>query len=558
MTSPQILINHMGFNLPNGQALFNDFDFIFPAAKTGLVGKNGIGKSTLLKLIIGEYTPHSGSIHIDGQFAYLPQTISPQLLSSETAVARFPGCQEKLAALYRITQGSADSDDFILLNDNWDLEVRIKKHLAAFGLEHISYQRQLNSLSGGEITRLLLANVFFADADFLLLDEPTNHLDKNAREQLYLAIQQWRGGLIVVSHDRTLLNLMENIVELNSHGATRFGGNYAYYVEQNSIYEAAQQRELRDAKKLIQKTKKTMQDSHEKHEKKHSYGRALGQSGSIDKIGADSKKGRSERTKSKLLIKAERLQRSADNALELAKEKIEINKEINIELPATYVPNGKILLEIAELTFTYPDAKKPIINHINFQIQGAERVALTGDNGSGKTTLVKLIMGELTPDTGSIFVGTPYVSYLDQNASLLKSDLSILANFMLLNPDSNENDAYRHLARFLFRNTAANKLVNQLSGGEKLRALLACVLMSQNPPQLLILDEPTNHLDLDSIENIESALNHYQGGMIVISHDQVFLNNIGIGGKDTSPYKTDKTSLYKLCEGLLYTQDTFT
>ncbi|NNM59318.1 MAG: ABC-F family ATP-binding cassette domain-containing protein [Legionellales bacterium] len=529
MSSPHILINRMNFNLPNGQILFNQLDFIFSATKTGLVGKNGIGKSTLLKLILGEHPPHSGSIHINGQLAYLQQSMAPQLLSSTITIAGYLGCEAKLEALYRITEGSVDNDDFTILNDEWDIEAQINKHLAAFGLEHLAYQRQLGTLSGGEMTRLFLAQTFFSKADFLLLDEPTNHLDSNARQQLYQAIQQWRGGLIIVSHDRTLLNLMDNIVELNSNGATKYGGNYEYYAEQKGLHEAAQQQELMDAKKLIQKTKKTIQESHEKHDKKQSYGRELRRSGSIDKMGGDSKKGRSERTQSKLLTMSERLQHSAETALQSAKEKIEIKEAINIELPATYVPSGKILLEIEHLSFAYPDAPNRIIENINLQMQGAERIALAGDNGSGKTTLVKLIMGELKPLSGKIFIGTPYVSYLDQNASLLKAELSILENFMLLNPDSNENEAYRHLARFLFRNTAANKLVCHLSGGEKLRALLACVLMSKHPPQLLILDEPTNHLDLESVESIESALNHYQGGMIVISHDQIFLDNIGIG-----------------------------
>jgi ATPase subunit of ABC transporter with duplicated ATPase domains len=211
----------------------------------------------------------------------------------------------------------------------------------------------------------------------------------------------------------------------------------------------------------------------------------------------------------------------------LGVENIEISHEIKISIPETKVPQGKMILEMEEVTFAYPDSK-PIIANSNLKIQGPERIGIVGKNGSGKTTLVKLILNELIPASGKIYVGTPRVRYLEQNATTLNPTLSILENFKLLNPECTENDSRAALAQFLFRNTAALKLVKELSGGERLRALLACVLMGKNLPQLLILDEPTNHLDLVSIESIESALNCYEGALIVISHDGKFLNNINI------------------------------
>ncbi len=523
MTHSQILINQMSFNLPTGKALFDKLNLVFAKHKTGLVGKNGIGKSTLIKLILGELCPHSGSIHIEGKIAYVPQNLSVPL---EITVANLLGCEEKINALYRIKHGSSDECDFAILNEEWDIEERLQTQLKTFGLNSIPYHFPLKMLSGGEMTRLLLAKAFFLNADFLLLDEPTNHLDYSARQQLYAAIQQWQSGMIVISHDRTLLNLMEEIIELSTLGASSYGGNYDAYAKQKDIENAAKEQQLHDAKKLMQKNKNTIQSSREKHEQKQSYGRELRRSGSIDKIGANSKKGRSERTQSKLLIKEERLLDQAETQLQSAKEKIEISEEININLPATKVPNGKIILDMEDITFSYPNTTQPIIQNFNLKIQGPERIALVGDNGSGKTTLIKLILKELFPTHGKIYIGTDYVNYLDQNASLLKEELSLLENFLQLNPDAKENDAYRYLAQFLFKNTSALKLAKDLSGGERLRALLACILTSKHPPQLLILDEPTNHLDLHSIKSIESALKNYQGAMIVISHDQKFLENI--------------------------------
>ena len=532
MTQPQILINNISFYLPTGKVIFDNLTLSFSQYKTGLVGRNGVGKSTLLKLISGELSLTSGSIQVDGTLGIVPQNTA---LPENITLAAFLECEEKINALHRITAGSVDENDFVILNDEWDIEERVRKWLDIFGLSHIPYHRSVTMLSGGETTRLFLAKVFLSDADFLLLDEPTNHLDATSREQLYQAITEWKGGLVVVSHDRTLLNFMEEIVELTSLGAKSYGGNYDDYAEQKEIEKAAHEQQLNDAKKLMQKTKNTIQGSREKHEQKQSYGIALRRSGSIDKLTANSKKGRSERTQSKLLIKEERLIKQAETQLQSAKEKIEINEEINIELPATKVPNGKIILDIQDLNFSY-DANKNIIQGFNLNLQGPARLALAGDNGSGKTTLVKLILNQLQPQSGKIYIGTEHVRYLDQNASLLDADLSILDNFLKLNPDATENDAYRSLAQFLFRNVTAHKSVKDLSGGEKLRALLACVLMSNQPPQLLILDEPTNHLDISSIKSIESALNHYQGAMIVISHDKIFLNNIGIEKVITAPF----------------------
>ncbi len=524
MTQSQILIHQMSFQLNNGTALFNQLSIAFTGHKIGLVGRNGVGKSTLIKLIVGELKPHAGSIQVDGTIAYVPQNDSdPQ----HQSVAGLLGYEDKIRALHNIIEGSTEERDYALLNDDWAIEDRMQQMLSAFGLDYLPLQQSVNNLSGGEKTRLLLAKAFLSDADFLLLDEPTNHLDLSARAQLTQAIQQWKRGLIVISHDRALLNAMEEMVELSSLGAASYGGNYDDYAKQKAIEKSAREQQLIAAKKQSQKTQAAIQQTREKHERKQSYGRELKRSGSIDKLSANSKKGRSERTQSKMLIKEERLLSQAEMQLQTARERIENEELISVELPATRVPNGKVIMEIDNLHFAYPSTGSKIIDNFHLKVVGPERVALTGNNGSGKTTLVKLILKALMPCSGVINLGTTQVSYLDQHASLLKPNLSILENFLQLNPNANENDAYRSLAEFLFRNEAARKLVSELSGGEKLRALLACVLMSIVPPQLLILDEPTNHLDIHGLKSIESALKQYQGAMLVISHDQRFLENIG-------------------------------
>lgn len=530
----QILIHQLTFNLANGKSIFDQLSLTFSQSKTGLIGRNGIGKSTLMKLIVGEFIPNSGSIHVEGTIAYLPQN---QHIDSELTVVRFLGFEEKINASQRIKQGSVDENDFNTLDEDWNVEERLQQHLQSFGLQNIPYDRRLNLLSGGELTRLLLTKTFLSTADFVLLDEPTNHLDSIARQQLYAVINKWPAGLIVISHDRSLLDLMNETVELTTLGANCYGGNYQFYSAQKSIENAALELELHDAKKLMQKTKHTIQASREKHEQKQAYGRKLRKSGSIDKMGANSKQGRSERSQNKMLIKNERLLKQANSQIEEVRNKIEISDEITVALPATQVPNGKIVLAIESLSFSYLISSPAIIRDFNLILSGPERIALGGANGSGKTTLINLILKQLKPNSGNIYLGTERVSYLDQNTSMLDSNESVLNNFLRLNPDANTYEAHHCLAQFLFKNTTALTRVRELSGGEKLRALLACVLMSKQPPQLLILDEPTNHLDLQSIQSIESALQNYQGAMIVISHDQNFLENIHIERIIAAPFK---------------------
>lgn len=546
MTHSQILIHEMSFNLPTGHAIFNKINLALTKQKIGLVGKNGIGKSTLIKLIAGELHPLSGSIHIAGKVEQVAQN---PLISSELTVAGILDYEEKLNALQRIEQGSSDPNDFSILNDDWAVKDHLRKTLTMFGLDMISEDLKLNMLSGGELTRLLLTKAFSSNADFLLLDEPTNHLDTHARKQLYHAMQKWQRGLIIASHDRALLNLMDEMVEISSLGVSSFGGNYDAYKAQKECLTNARQNQFLEAKKSLEKTKHSIQLTKEKHEQRQAQGRVLRKRGDQPKMLLDAMEDSSTASQGSLLTRHNRMLDSAHKKLCAAKEQIEIVDEIHVSLPKTYVPNGKVILELEDLTFSYSEISKSLINGFNLMIQGPKRIAFSGNNGSGKTTLIKLILASmdsdlsrdaarLRPSRGKIYLGTDRVSYLDQNANQLNADLSIVENFMKLNCDAKENDAYQALAQFLFKNVAALKLVKHLSGGERLRALLACTLMSNHPPQLLILDEPTNHLDIHSMISIESALKNYQGSMIVISHDQAFLESIGIERIIYAPFKS--------------------
>ncbi len=557
---PRIFCHQLSYALPHDKAIFTHLNLSISSHRIGLVGRNGIGKSTLLRLFAGELLATNGSIEISGKVAYLPQN---SLIPINQTVADFLGFAAKLSAYERIVAGSCDIADFDALQDDWLFQDRINSQLANFKLEHIKLGRRateffpyylpsplpppqvaevsffkslLTSLSGGEFSKLQLLKLFFSDSDILLLDEPSNHLDQSARQILYQQIQQREGLILIASHDRELLQYMDQIIELTSLGCKTYGGNYQFYQEQCALDRAAKLQQASDAKKYLQLTQHSVQTSRERREQRQAKGIKERRLGKIDKMGANSKRGRSERTQSRLVTQRERLLITASAQLQQAKSELEVMETIQLNLPNTYLPNQKLALTIENLSFHYPDSTELLINHFNLIITGPERIALLGDNGTGKSTLVKLILGELQPTQGKIELGVTKINYLDQHCALLKPELSVIANFQYFNPNLNEEAARFALAQFLFKNIAAEKLVKDLSGGEKLRAALACILLSDDAPQLLILDEPTNHLDLASIQALESALNCYLGAMIVISHDSAFLRAMGIEKNLRAPF----------------------
>ncbi|EKE01632.1 MAG: hypothetical protein ACD_21C00087G0004 [uncultured bacterium] len=531
--SARIIIQDLSYKTPDNKSIFEGLTLTFGAGKTAIVGRNGSGKTTLIKLITGELSPIFGSIKTNGTVAVCPQNINAL---TQGNIADVFNATAKLNALEKIVAGSVDEKDFVALNDDWNIQKRIQEQLKAFGLEKLHLKQQVGALSGGEITRLLLAKTFATNANFLILDEPTNNLDITAKQLLYEQVKRWEKNLIIISHDRKLLELVQQIVEISPMGIKSYGGNYHDYLEQKNSEQTAKERQLADAKKELQKTKQSIQITRERRAQRESQGVHVKKSGSQAPIILDGIRQRATRTQGKLATREGLMLTKAQKTLVAAKENVEISEEINFALPNTRVPNGKVVVCLEQVGFSYSNSKESVVDRFNLTIIGPERIAIVGDNGSGKTTLVKLIMGELVPVSGNITQGVENIRYLDQQASLLDPQLSVLNNFKVFNPQMKETEARFCLASFLFRDRDALKLVTDLSGGEKTRALLACVLMASQPPQLLILDEPTNHLDLPSISAIENALNCYQGALIVISHDEVFTNNIGITKIIQSPF----------------------
>jgi ATPase subunit of ABC transporter with duplicated ATPase domains len=505
---------------PDGQALCSRINLRFKAERAGLVGRNGIGKTTLLSLIADSHSPQMGTVSINGTVSMLRQNV--QTARGETIVDLF-GARQGLAVLRRAETGNATVEE--LATADWTLEGRIAATLARLGLE-VAVETDLVELSGGQITRARLAALIFARPDFLLLDEPTNNLDRGGRAAVVDFLASWQGGAIVVSHDRGLLETMDAIVELTSLGAARYGGNWSQYRERKNLELAAAQHDLAQAEKHLAEIKRKAQDAAESKARKDAGGQRKRTKGDMPRILAGGRKDRSEDTSGESARLAERRHAQALETAVDARQRIEVLQPISIKLPLTLLPATKVVLEIDQVTAGY-DRQDPILRDVSFAITGPERVAIVGPNGSGKTTLLTLIGGRLQPWAGQVRLKTDMAMF-DQTVSLLDPSLSILANFRRINPLADENACRSALARFMFRADAALQVVSSLSGGQLLRAGLACVLGGVRPPSLLVLDEPTNHLDIEAIEAVEAGLLAYDGALLVVSHDEAFLDAISI------------------------------
>jgi len=506
---------------PDGRELFTDLNLAFGPERTGLVGRNGAGKSTLLKLMTGELVPAEGTVARAGRIGVLRQSLAP---AAEATVADLLGIRQGLERLARIEHGEGSEDD--LGWADWTLGERLAAALAEVGLAGLEPARPALSLSGGEATRAALAALLIEQPDLLLLDEPTNNLDADARRLVAEVLAGWRGGAVVVSHDRGLLRRMDRIVELSGLGARVYGGGYDLYAERRAEERAVAAQALVNAERGARQVRRDVQSARERQGRRDAAGRRFADSGSAPRIVAGAMARRAEATSARADRLADRQRAEAEAALEQARAGVERLKLLAFELPSSGLAAGRRVLSLDGVGFAWPGGA-PLLDGVSFEMIGPRRVAITGPNGSGKTTLLQLIAGDLTPSSGEVVRGGR-MALLDQRTAIRDDGETILTNFRRLNPLDDDNACRAALARFLFRADAALRPVAELSGGERLRAALACVLAGRTPPQLLILDEPTNHLDLDSIAAIEAAVGGYDGAVLAVSHDPDFLTAIGV------------------------------
>ena len=528
MTEPRLTLHGVSYTLPQGRQLFSSLSASFGAQRTGLVGRNGAGKSVLARILAGELAPTGGTVSRQGRLHYLAQ--NPLAHNPQQSVAALAGIEDALQALQRIEQGSVDPHDYDLLAERWDLPLQFQAQLQNMGLPALSPDMPARQLSGGQAMRVALMGARLAQADFLILDEPSNHLDAQSRAALARELQQWSGGLLLISHDRSLLQTMDSIAELSPSAITTYGGNYAFYKQAQGQQTQNLHAELARLKLERARAQQALRTQQERQQRKQSRGDKLGKNSNQAKILLDFGKERAQSTGGKLVAQhaatREALNDSVREAAQALGQQVDWQaSSIHWHLPDAFKPAGsdRIAAELLDVQLPLVAPHRPI----QLQLRVGQRVAICGPNGCGKSTLLQVLAGQIEPLEGQRHMHLPF-AMLDQTQSQLQPRLSMLAQLQINSPRAPESLQRMRLAQLGLGAEHIDLPAEQLSGGERLKAAMACALYRDEPAQCLLLDEPDNHLDLPSLQALESMLSQYPGTLVIVSHDEALLQALNL------------------------------
>ncbi|MGN8140010.1 ABC-F family ATP-binding cassette domain-containing protein [Pseudomonas sp. 22105] len=513
-TPALVSLNQLGFQFANGETIFTALNLKFDHTPTAIVGRNGVGKSVLARLIAGHWRPTSGSVTRAVAATYVAQTFVT--LPGET-VAETTGSAEIFQALGRMNRGCGSVEDFDLIGEQWDLADRLRRLLDDAGLSNIAFTDLTEHLSGGQQARVALIGAFLSRAPLLILDEPTNHLDASGRQWLMSALERWQTGLIVVSHDRQLLDRMSRIVELNASGAVEFGGNYTAFREHQRIHQAAAQARLEQARSERQRERIRLRREHDTIQRHAANSRRNAETANIASFEYVAIKGAAREIMGRVRQGHQDRKSELDAQVRDAYAKVQPEDSVLINLPGSAVPNNRQICTLIEARLPWLPG-----DALNLTIHGPMRIAVSGPNGCGKSTFLKVLAGELAPLEGIATTHVPF-AFLDQQLAQLDDQRSITEQLMTQGAALSEGTLRSYLAHLQLDANRATGPCASLSGGERLKAALALALWRTDPAQLLLLDEPTNHLDLPSVEAFERALQTFPGTIVAVSHDQDFL-----------------------------------
>lgn len=547
-----ITFTDLALTWPDGTHCLTGISGSFSAQLTGLIGDNGSGKSSLAKILAGFIEPTGGTVLRPEKVGYLPQDLG--LLPSLT-IAEIFGVSEVLEALEKISAGEYSEELYATVGEQWDIADRITAALATAHfapaqagdvLPESLLQRCVGELSGGEAVQVALAALIWKEPDYVILDEPTNNLDNSAKEELILSLKHLRCPALIISHDRDLLEHMQEIAELYAGQLRTFSGNYAAYRAALDAEQENAQHSLRDAKAKERKQKRERIEAQEKLDTRVKVATKAKSNKVVPGIVAGLRAMAAEKSAGKLKNQHENDEVAARLAVQNAQAQLRKEQPIYLELSETRLPAGRRVLQL-ELTEqadmagginNVPPAPEAagggvaehagVLPH-DFVMQGPERVRIKGTNGAGKTTILREIVGQYQPIKARYrcTYRIDYYAYLPQVIGLDPAQ-TVLQTVAQSNAHASEQELRDRLAQLLFRRETVQKKVAQLSGGERFRVALASILLAAKAPQLLILDEPTNNLDISSVDWLVGALNSYQGALLVVSHDEDFCERVGI------------------------------
>ena len=521
-----LFLQNISYTHPNKNLLFSEINLtVNKYEKTALIGNNGTGKSTLLKIIANELQPSNGQRSVDVQPYYIPQIFGQY---NHLTIAQALKIENKLKALKEILNGNVTDENYTLLDDDWTIEDRCNNALQYWQLTDLDLSQKMETLSGGQKTKVFLAGISIHQPELVLLDEPSNHLDISGRQLLYDFIQSTKSTLIIVSHDRKMLNLLDTVCELSKNGIKVYAGNYDFYKEQKKIENNALSQDIQSKEKALRKAKEKERETIERQQKLDSRGKGKQEKAGVSRIMMNTLRNNAENSTSKLKsINKEKIGGISQELQDLRSSMPDIDK-MKFGFDNSELHKGKILFTATDINFAYK-TQQIWKDNLNFQITSGERIALKGTNGSGKTTLIKVILSDLEPLVGTIYRADNKSIYIDQDYSLIENHLKIYEQAQKFNTSAlQEHDIKIRLNRFLFSKDDWDKPCNTLSGGEKMRLMLCCLTINNQSPDLIILDEPTNNLDIQNIEILTRAINEYQGTLIVVSHDDYFLEQINM------------------------------
>jgi len=556
-----LTVQNITYIHPDKDLLFKNINFSLQQQdKVALIGNNGAGKSTLLKIMSGILQPAQGIVKYKSNPYYIPQHFGQY---NGFTVAGALKIEEKLTALNEVLLGNATGENLSALNDDWSIEERSREALSRWDLGNMPFTRRMSELSGGEKTKVFLAGIDIHNPDIILMDEPTNHLDTFSRETLYNFIIRCTHTLVVVSHDRLLLELLNNVYELDSkRGITAYGGNYSFYKAQKEIEENALRQQLEEKEKELRKARKIERETVERRERLEGRGKKKLEKEGAPRIVRKNIKNKAEESSARLKEVHTGKIAAISGELSDVRKKLPGITKMKMDFENSSLHPGKILVTATDINFsydninftdgnTYDNNRAGEINKdhpaegqrsiyrlksdplwefpLSFQIRSGERISITGRNGSGKTTLIRLILGELEPTEGVLKRADFSSVYIDQDYSIINGTLSVYEQAESYNQDSlPEHEIKIRLNRFLFGKDFWDKPCSSLSGGEKMRLMLCCLMISNHSPDLFVLDEPTNNLDIENIEILTSAVKEFTGTLLVVSHDTLFIKEIGV------------------------------